>query len=187
MRQLQSGECSTPCRKISRRRSRTEKNKYRGSFSATYSLFPLAMLTCGELGSDVHVPIKELTIRRVKHRSEIHSNECQHLAQGTEEARLRQCFSFVLQQALSFCTRHHLCRQRVALTGTLQLRSQGPVSVHAHRNEWVIGSEGREGANRIGRGIGDGNGGWGGNGDVNGDRDRDGAGTRTGWGQTNER
>ena len=52
-----------------------KKNKYRGSFSATYSLLPLAMSTCGEVGSDVHALIKELAIRRVEHRSETHSNE----------------------------------------------------------------------------------------------------------------
>ena len=51
-----------------------EKNKYRGSFPATYSLLPLAMSTCGEVGSDVHALIKKLTIRRVEHRSETHSN-----------------------------------------------------------------------------------------------------------------
>ena len=39
------------------------KNKYRGSFPATYSLLPLAMSTCGEVGSDAYVPIKELAIR----------------------------------------------------------------------------------------------------------------------------
>ena len=37
-----------------------KKNKYRGSFSATYSLLPLAMSTCGELSPDVHALIKEL-------------------------------------------------------------------------------------------------------------------------------
>ena len=85
-----------------------KKNKYRGSFSATYSLLPLAMPTCGEVGSDVHARIKELAIRRVQHRSETHSNESQHLTEGTKVARLRRRFSFVLQQALSFRTRHHL-------------------------------------------------------------------------------
>ena len=50
-----------------------KKNKYRGSFPATYSLLPLAMSTCGDVGSDVHVFIKELAIRRVEHRSETHS------------------------------------------------------------------------------------------------------------------
>ena len=59
-----------------------KKNKYRGSFSATYSLLPLAMSTCGEVGSHVHALIKELAIRRLEHRSEIHSNEFQHLAEG---------------------------------------------------------------------------------------------------------
>ncbi|CAN0466372.1 unnamed protein product, partial [Ascophyllum nodosum] len=73
-----------------------KKNKYRGSFPATYSLLPLAMSTCRELRSDVHALIKELAIRRVEHRSETHSNESQHLAEGTEVARLRRRFSFVL-------------------------------------------------------------------------------------------
>ena len=95
-----------------------EKNKYRGSFPATYSLLPLAMSTRGEVGSDVHALIKELAIRRVEHRSEAHSNESQYLAEGTEVARLRRPFSFVLQQALLFRTRHHLCRQGVALAST---------------------------------------------------------------------
>ena len=52
----------------------------------------------------------------------------------------------------------------MALASTRQLRSQGLVSVHAHRTEGVTGSEGRAGAN----------------GDVNGDVDGDGAGTKTG-------
>ena len=47
-----------------------KKNKYRGSFPATYSLLPLAMSACGDVGSDVHALIKELAIRRVQHRSE---------------------------------------------------------------------------------------------------------------------
>ena len=95
-----------------------KKNKYRGSFPATYSLLPLAMSTCGEVGSDVHALIKELAIGRVQHRSETYSNESEHLAEGTEVARLRRRFSFVFQQALSFRTRHHLCRQGVALPST---------------------------------------------------------------------
>ena len=90
-----------------------KKNKYRGSFPATYSVLLLAMSACGDVGSDVHALIKELAIRRVQHRSETYSNESQHLAEGTEVARLRRRFSFVLQQALSFRTRHHLCRQGV--------------------------------------------------------------------------
>ena len=46
-----------------------KKNKYRGSFPATYSLLSLAMSTCGEVGSDMHAFIKELAIRWVEHRS----------------------------------------------------------------------------------------------------------------------
>ena len=136
----------------------------------------------------MHALIKELAIRRVEHRSETHSNESQHLVERTEVARLRWRFSFVLQQALSFRTRHHLCRQGVALASTRQLRSQGPVSVQAHCTERVTGSEGQEGANGIVGGIGvgggnvDGNRVGGGNGDVTGHRDRDGAGAGTGTG-----
>ena len=59
------------------------------------------MSTCGEAGSDVHALIVRLAIRRIEHMSEIHSNESQHLAKGTEVARIR-LLSFVLQQELSF-------------------------------------------------------------------------------------
>ena len=157
-----------------------KKNKYRGSFPATYSLLPLAMSTCGDVGSDVHSLIKELAIRRVKHRSETYSNESQHLVEGTEVARRRRRFSSVLQQALSFRTRHHLCRQGVALASTRQPHSQGPASVHAHRTGGVTGSEGQEGANGVGGGIGVGGGNGDGNGNLNGHGDGDGAGTGTG-------
>ena len=159
-----------------------KKNKYRGSFPATYSFLPLAMSACGDVGSDVHALIKELAIRRVQHRSETYSNESQHLAEGTEVIRLRRRFSFVLQQALSFRTRHHLCRQRVALASTRQPHSQGPASVQAHRTGGVTGSEGQEGANEVGGGIGVGGGNGDGNGDVNSHGDGDGAGTGTGTG-----
>ena len=157
-----------------------KKNKYRGSFPATYSLLPLAMSTCGDVGSDVHALIKELAIRRVQHRSETYSNESQHLAKGTEVARLRRRFSFVLQQALSFRTRHHLCRQWVALASTRRPHSQGPASVQAHRTGGVTGSEGQEGANGVGGGMGVGGGNGDGNGDVDGHGDGDGAGAGTG-------
>ena len=156
-----------------------KKNKYRGSCPATYSLLPLAMSICGDVGSDVHALIKELAIRRVQHRSET-SNESQHLVEGTEVARLRRRFFFVLQQTLSSRTRHHFCRQGVALASTRQPHSQGPVSVQAHRAGGVTGSEGREGANGVGDGIGVGGGNGDGNGDVNGHGDGDGAGTGTG-------
>ena len=127
-----------------------KKNKYRGSFPATYSPLPLAMSTCGDVGSDVHALIKELAIRRVQHRSET-SNEFQHLAEGTEVARLRRRFSFVLQQALSFRTRHHLCRQGVALASTRQPHSQGLASVQAHRTGGGNRARGTESGKR-GRG-----------------------------------
>ena len=125
----------------------------------------------------MHALIKEFIIRRVEHRSETYSNESKHLAEGTEVARLRRRFSFCFTEALSFRTRHNLCRQGVALASTRQLRSQDPVFVQAHRTEGVTGSEGQEGANGVGDEIGvgggntDGNGVGGGNGDVNGRRE----------------
>ena len=80
----------------------------------------------------MHALIKELVIRWVEHRLEIHCNKSRHLTEATEIACLRRRFLYVLQQALPFCTRHHLCRQGVTLASTEQLRSQGLVSVHAH-------------------------------------------------------
>ena len=157
-----------------------KKNKYRGSSPAIYSLLSLAMSTCGDVGADVHALIEELAIRRVQHRSETYSNESQHLAEGTEVAHLRRRFSFVLQQTLSFLTRHHLCRQGVALASTRQPHAQGPASVQAYRTGGVTGSEGQEGANGVGGGIGVGGGNGDGNGEVNGHGDGDGAGTGTG-------
>ena len=94
--------------------------------------------------------------------------------------RIRRRFSFVLQQALSFRTRHHLCRQGMALASTRQPHSQGPASVQAHRTGGVTGSEGQRGANGVGGGIEVGGGNGDGNGDVNGHGDGDGAGTGTG-------
>ena len=137
------------------------------------------MSTCGDVGSDVHALIKELAIRQVQHRSETYSNDSKHLAEGTEVTRLRRRFSFVLQQALSFRTRHHL-RQAVALASTRRPHSQGPASVQAHRTGGVTGSEGQEGANGVGVGIGVGGGNGDGSGDVDGQGDGDGAGAGTG-------
>ena len=130
----------------------------------------------------MHALIKELAIRRVQHRSETYSNESQHLAEETEVARLRRGFSFVLQQALSFRTRHHLCRQGVAFASARQPHLQGPASVQAHRTGGVTGSKGQEGVNGVGGGIEVGGGNGNGNGDVNGHGDGDGAGTGTGTG-----
>ena len=95
-------------------------------------------------------------------------------------ARLRRRFSFVLQQALSFRTRHHICRQGVALASTRRPHSQGPASIQAHRTGGVTGSEGREGANGVGAGIGVGGGNGDGSGDVDGQGDGDGTGAGTG-------
>ena len=115
-----------------------KKNEYRGSFPSPYSHLPLIMSMCGEVGSDVHALTKELAIRRVGHRLEIHPNDSWHLAEGMEIARLRRRFSFVLQQTLSFRTCQHLCRQGVALVGNKQLCLQGPMTVDTYCTEGVL-------------------------------------------------
>ena len=85
-------------------------------------------------------------------------------------------------QALSFRTCHHPCRQGVVLAGTRHLRLVGPVSIHAHRTEGLTGSKGRDGANAVGgafrveSGNGNGNGGENVYGDWGGD-----PWTNTGW------
>ena len=95
---------------------------------------------------------------------------------------------FCFTAGTSFRTRHHLCRQEVSLASTRQFRSQGPVSAQAHRTEGLTGSDGQEGANEVGGGIGvrggngDGNEVGGGDGDVNGHGDVDGAGAGAGTG-----
>ena len=61
-------------------------------------------------------------------------------------------------QALSFRTRHHLCKQVVVLASTRQLRSHGPVSLHAQCTDGLTGFEGREGEDGVGGGIGIGGG-----------------------------
>ena len=160
-----------------------KKNNYRGSFPATYSLLPLAVSTCGDVGSDVHALIKELTIKRVQLRSETHSNESQHLAEGTEVAHPRRRFSFVLQQAHPFRTRHHLCRQGVALASTRLRKARRLYKRIVPGGNRVRGtgrSERGRGGIGVGSGNGDGNGVGDGNGDVNGHGDGDGAGTGTG-------
>ena len=85
-----------------RRTVERRKNKYRGSFPATYSLLPLAMSICGEVGSDVRALIKELAVRQVEHGSETHSNESQHLAEETGVAHHRQRRTFKLKPDLDF-------------------------------------------------------------------------------------
>ena len=102
---------------------------------------PDCAVMCNLINTHTHILIKELAIRRVQHRSETYSNDSQHLAEGTEVARLRRRFSFVLQQALSFRTRHHLCRQGVALASTRRPHSQGPASVQVHSTPLLYENE----------------------------------------------
>ena len=125
---------------------RTE-DKYQGTFPATYSLFPLATPTFNGVSADVHASIKELTIGRVVHRFEIHSDESRHVAHGKKGAR----------QVFSFHTWHHFCRLEVSLVDTQVLRSQGPIRVRAHCTEGGTRSEVRERANGERNGVGDGN------------------------------
>ena len=93
------------------------------------------MSTCGEVGSDMHALIKEVAIRRVEHRSET-LQRVPTSGEGDGSSTSSAAILFVLQQALSFRTLHHLCRQGVALASARQLRSQGPVSEHETGKEW---------------------------------------------------
>ena len=72
-----------------------KKNNYRGSFPATSSLLSLAMSTCGKVGSDVHVLIKELAIRQVEYSSETHSVPTSSGRGGssTSSAEILFCFT----------------------------------------------------------------------------------------------
>ena len=167
-----------------------KKNKYRGSFPVPCSLLPLAMSTCGEVGSDVHAFIKDFATRREGHRCEIHPNEPQHWRGQSSRSSAAVLFSFKVDTFIphapsSLQTRGGACGYPIAPF------VRPGVCARAF-TEGVTGSDGREEANEaggrigVGGGNGDGNGVGGGNGDVNGDGDGDGAGTRTGL-EANER
>ena len=62
---------------------------------------PDCVVMCNLINTYIHTYIhtyialiKELAIRRVQHRSETYSNQSQHLAEGTEVARLWRRFFF---------------------------------------------------------------------------------------------
>ena len=74
----------------------------------------------------------------------------------------------------------------MALAGTRLLRSQGLVSVHAHRTEGVTGSEGREGAKEPGAGMGAGTRTWEEANEGTQDRSGDGAGAGTPRGRAHD-
>ena len=96
--------------------------------------------------------------------------------------RLKSRESCRRDQAISIRTHHHICRQGVAFSGTRQLRSQGSVSVYAHRTKGVTGFKGREGGNGVGGAIGVGGG------DGDGKRSQtQGMGTWTSMGTKTER
>ena len=65
MARMTGPDCAVMCNLITIHTYIHTYIQYRGSFPATYSLLPLAMSTCVEVGSDVHAIIKELAIRRV--------------------------------------------------------------------------------------------------------------------------
>ena len=140
------------------------------------------MSTCGEVGSDVHALIKELTTRRVQHRSETHSNESQHLAEedrsSTSLAAILFCFTadtFIPHASPSLQTGGGTCEHPTA-----PFARPGVCTSASYRG--VTGSEGQERANGVGGGIGVRGGNGDGNGDVNGHGDGDGAGAGTGTG-----
>ena len=74
------------------------------------------------MGADTQFPVKDMAIRRVDLQGSMLTGQARAAAEGRETARLRRRFSFVLQQALSQRTRHHLCRQ-----GVLSMAPHGPL------------------------------------------------------------
>ena len=104
----------------------------------------------------MHVLIEELAIRRMKHQAGDKLQRIPASGGGTEVALLIWLFSFVLQQALSFRTRYHLCRQEGTLTSGQLLSRQGPMPIPAHCTEERTKSEGREGATGDGNEVEDG-------------------------------
>ena len=153
------------CRKTPRQRSRAEEKQESG-LVLRYSLLPLAMLTCSEAGLDVHALIKEFTHRtgRAQVGDTLQRVPASARENGISTYVLGGDTLFISKQALSFRTRHHLCRQGLALAGTQQLRSIDTVPLHVHCTEGITRSEGLEGARgggngiRVGNGDGDGHG-----------------------------
>ena len=143
------------------------------------------MSTCGEVGSDVHALIKELAIRRVQHRSETHSNESHHLAEGTEVA-----YVFGEDSRLFYSRHFHSARVTISADRGWRLRApDSPVPPFAragvytsasHRGGNRVRATGRSEWGRGGIGVEVGNGD--GNGNVNDHGDGDGAGAGAGTG-----
>ena len=102
--------------------AKRKHNKYRGTFPATYTLVPLAISMCGTLGADTQALIKAMAVRRVDLTGTALTGQARAAAEGRETAHLRRRFSFVLHQALSSRTRHHLCCQ-----GVLSMAPHGPL------------------------------------------------------------
>ena len=128
-----------------------EKNKYRGSFPATYSLLPLAMSTSGDVGSDVHAIIKELAIRRVQHRSETYSNGSQHLVEWTESSTYSAAilFCFTADTLIPHVSPSRQTGGGACEHPTAPFARPGVCTNASYRV--VTGSEGQEGANGRGR------------------------------------
>ena len=158
-----------------------KKNKYWGSFTATYSLLPIAMSTSGDVGSDVHALIKELAIRRVQHRLDILQRvptSGRRDRSSTSSAAILFCFTagtFIPHVSPSLQTGGGACEHPTA-----PFPRPGVCTSASYRG--VTESEGQEGAIGVGGRIGVGGGSGDGNGDVNGRGDGDGVGTGTGTG-----
>ena len=99
-------------------------------------------------------------VAEISNRTNMGTGTGSRRAQERRMSGKKTCKTCRRHQSFLFNTRHHLCRPRVALAGTRQLRSQGPGSIQAHRTEGVTGCEvGEEtNASRVGRGIGNRNG-----------------------------
>ena len=100
-----------------------DNKKYRGLFPATYTFLPLVMSTCGETDPDVCALAKELTIRRVEKKSEIHfAAESWHLLLRRTKIAAADSFALYSRQVIPHATSflrmsgtNNACRQAAAL------------------------------------------------------------------------
>ena len=90
-----------------------KRNKYRGTHPDTYCLLPVAVSMHGALGDEAQMLIEAMATRLVDLKGLPGDSHERPAAEGRKASELRRRFSFVLQQALSQRTRHHLCRQGV--------------------------------------------------------------------------
>ena len=120
LRQLQSGKRSTPCKKTPRRE---RKNKIALGLVPRYLIPHFPCYVDVWRGRD-HLMRELVGYQTSRIQFGKHSDVSRHLVEEPGKSHLRRRVSFVLQEALSFRTRHHLWRHELILAGSQQLRPQ---------------------------------------------------------------